>query len=136
MKSVPLLLGVLVVALLGCLSQNEIPHAIPCGDLSEWVGHRVVVTGCLRFACPSLLDFHFPKDCEPYLRDASGVAHLVFPEEAVSLREDLNAYYEESFTGCVLLSVQGKVGEQGCGAPSCVSWVFLEVEHLWFPGED
>lgn len=136
MKSVPLLLGVLVVALLGCLSQSGIPYAIPCGDLPKWVGHKVVVTGCLRFACPSLLGAHFPEDCKPYLRDESGVAHLVFTEETVPLRKVLDAYYEESFAECVLVSVQGRVEEQGCEAPSCVPWVFLEVESLWFPGKD
>lgn len=136
MKFVSFLLGVLFIALLGCSLQREAPYTIPCGDLPQWVGQRVVVTGCLRFACPSFGGFHFPEDCEPYLRDESGVAHLVFTGETVPLREALNAYYEESFTRCVFLSVQGKVERTGCEAPSCVPWIFLVVEHFLFPEED
>lgn len=128
-----LLLGVLVVVILGCFPQEEVLHEIPCGELSLWVGRRVVVTGCLRFECPSFIDvhFHFPEDCHTDLRDESGVAHLGFTQETASLREVLNAYYEESFAKCVFLSAQGRVKEATC--PECTPWVFLEVEDLWFP---
>ncbi|MCX7730025.1 MAG: hypothetical protein N2205_02235 [Candidatus Caldatribacterium sp.] len=135
MKLVLLILGLFGMVIFGCFSQNEVLPRISCGELPLWIGQKVILTGCLRFICPSLIGAHFPEDCIPCLRDESGVAYLEFSESAVPLREMLNTYYRESFARCVLLCTQGKVGQRTCEVPGCVSWIFLEVEDIWFSEE-
>ncbi|MEN3203132.1 MAG: hypothetical protein ABDK87_05320 [Atribacterota bacterium] len=136
MKFAFFFLSMLSMAIFGCLPQNEIPPKVLCGELSLWVGQKVVVTGCLKFSCPSFVDAYFPEDCVPYLRDESGVAYLEFAEQTEYIREKLNAYYGESFVKCVLLSALGRVGEGVCGVPGCKPWVFLEVEKVWSAEEE
>lgn len=118
--------GVLLLVFLGCTSFLN----VPCGDLSQWAGKRVTVTGCLKFTCPSFLGVHIPEDCLPYLEDESGIANLEFPEAQASLREALNAYYERSWEECILFSASGRVKVYSCDTPECSPWVVLEVETM------
>lgn len=132
MKFILFLLSMLSIAIFGCFPQDGMFPKVRCGELSLWVGQKVVVTGCLKFSCPSFMDVDFPEDCVPYLRDESGVAYLEFTKQTEYIREKLNAYYGESFIQCVLLSILGRVEEKTCEVPGCEPQVFLEVEKVWF----
>jgi hypothetical protein len=114
---------------LGCEQKEEIP-SIALEDLSSYVGKKVLVTGCLLFSCPTIPGATYPEDCKVFLKDGDTAVALEFPPEKENLREVLNVYYEEHFTRCVRLKVQGMVREKPCEVAECVPTLYIEVEEI------
>lgn len=114
---------------LGCERTEEIP-SVTLKNLSAYVGKRVLVAGCLLFSCPTIPGATYPEDCRVFLKDGDIAVALEFPPEKENLREALNAYYEDHFTRCVPLKVQGVVAEKPCDIPECVPTLYIEVEEV------
>jgi len=126
---ITLLFLVCATVALGCEQKEEI-SSITLGELSTYVGKKVLVTGCLLFSCPTIPGATYPEDCRVFLKDGDITVALEFPPEKENLREALNAYYEEHFVRCVLLKVQGVVAEKPCDLPQCVPTLYIEVEEV------
>ncbi|WP_438318520.1 hypothetical protein ACP6EK_04530 [Candidatus Caldatribacterium sp. SIUC1] len=128
-SGIVLLVLVLTLALLGCGSWETVP-TVALSELPAWVGKRVVIEGCLRFSCPQVPGAVYPQDCHVFLQESESTVHLEFPQGGEDLRRTLDGYYEASFTGCVLVRVEGRVMERSCNVPGCVPWIFLEVVRI------
>jgi hypothetical protein len=128
-KGIVFLALALALVLLGCGSWETVP-TVALSELPAWVGKRVVIEGCLRFSCPQVPGAMYPRDCLVFLQESESTVHLEFPQGREDLRRTLDGYYEASFTGCVLVRVEGRVMELSCDVPGCVPWVFLEVARI------